>query len=93
MSGSVHPPGAIGRRSRLRPIQRTSVDSPLARVFDAWGFRSLLVGHGLDASFAVVNYEQAVDPFLNTDRLSDTGRAMFMGGACAKAYGWSPRKA
>ena len=26
-------------------------------------------------------------------RLSDTERAMLMGGACAKAYGWSPKKA
>jgi len=24
--------------------------------------------------------------------LSDSERAMLMGGACAKAYGWSPRK-
>jgi hypothetical protein len=26
-------------------------------------------------------------------RLSDTERAMLMGGACAKASGWSPKKA
>ncbi|HEY1300723.1 MAG TPA: hypothetical protein VGF07_09515 [Stellaceae bacterium] len=44
-------------------------------------------------AFAVVNYEQAVEPFLKTDRLSDTERAMLMGAACAKAYGWSPKKA
>ena len=31
-------------------------------------------------------------PFLETDRLSATERAMLMGGACAKAYGWSPKK-
>ena len=43
-------------------------------------------------AFAVVNYEQAVEPFLKTDRPSDTERAMLMGGACAKAYGWSPKK-
>jgi hypothetical protein len=42
-------------------------------------------------AFAVVNHEQAVEPFLKTDRLSDTERAMLMGGACAKAYGWSPK--
>ena len=36
---------------------------------------------------------QAVKPFLQTDRLSDSERAMLMGGACAKAYGWSPTKA
>jgi len=27
-----------------------------------------------------------------TDRLSDGERAMLMGGACAKAYRWQPRK-
>jgi hypothetical protein len=27
-----------------------------------------------------------------TDRLSDTERAVLMGGARAKAYGWSPKK-
>jgi L-fuconolactonase len=43
-------------------------------------------------AFAVVNYEQGVEPFLRTARLSDTERAMLMGGACAKAYGWSPKK-
>ncbi len=31
-------------------------------------------------------------PFLETKRLSDSERAMLMGGACAKAYGWSPSK-
>jgi L-fuconolactonase len=34
----------------------------------------------------------AVEPFRMTDHLSDTERAMLMGGACAKAYGWSPKK-
>jgi hypothetical protein len=27
-----------------------------------------------------------------TDRLSASERAMLMGGACAKAYGWTPSK-
>jgi hypothetical protein len=40
----------------------------------------------------VVNYEQAVVPFLKTTQLSDSERAMLMGGACAKAYGWSPKR-
>jgi L-fuconolactonase len=52
----------------------------------------LQVGTDWTRAFAVVNYEQAVEPFLATDRLSATERAMLMGGACAKAYGWSPKK-
>jgi hypothetical protein len=38
----------------------------------------------------MVNYEQAVEPFLNTDRLSESERALLMGDACANAYGWAP---
>lgn len=41
-------------------------------------------------TLAIVNYEQAVEPFRQTDRLSDSEWAMLMGGACTKAYGWSP---
>ena len=44
-------------------------------------------------AFAVVSYEQAVRPFLETGRLSDSERAILMGGACAKAYGWAPSQA
>src|ERR1043166_651834 len=66
---------------------------PLARVFDAWGFDRCLWGTDWTRAFAVVNYEQAVEPFLKTDPLSESERAMLMGGACAKAYRWSPKKA
>jgi L-fuconolactonase len=66
---------------------------PLARVFDAWGFDRCLWGTDWTRAFAVVNYEQAVEPFRQTNRLSPSDRAMLMGGACAKAYGWSPKKA
>ncbi|TMF92629.1 MAG: hypothetical protein E6I08_00125 [Chloroflexi bacterium] len=75
------------------PYPFPDIWDPLARVFDAWGFDRCLWGTDWTRAFAVVNYEQAVEPFLRTDRLSDTERAMLMGGACAKAYGWSPKKA
>jgi L-fuconolactonase len=75
------------------PYPFLDIWDPLARVFDAWGFDRCLWGTDWTRAFAVVNYEQAVEPFLRTSRLSDTERAMLMGGACAKAYGWSPKKA
>jgi L-fuconolactonase len=75
------------------PYPFPDIWGPLARVFDAWGFDRCLWGTDWTRAFAVVNYEQAVVPFLQTDRLSDTERATLMGGACAKAYGWSPKKA
>ena len=55
------------------------------------GFERCLWGTDWTRAFAVVNYEQAVVPFLKSGRLSDSERAMLMGGACAKAYGWSPQ--
>ena len=76
-----------------QPFPYPDIWDPLKRIFDAWGFERCLWGTDWTRAFAVVNYEQAVEPFLKTDRLSDSERAMLMGGATAKAYGWSPKKA
>jgi len=65
---------------------------PLARIFDAWGFERCLWGTDWTRTFAVVDYEQAVEPFRLTGRLTDSERAMLMGGACARAYGWAPER-
>src|SRR5262245_60950931 len=75
------------------PYPFSDIWEPLARIFDAWGFERCLWGTDWTRAFAVVNYEQAVEPFRRTDRLSDSERAMLMGGACAKAYRWSPSNA
>jgi hypothetical protein len=49
------------------------------------------VGIGWSRAYAIVNYEQTVEPFLKT--APERPRAsILMGGACAKAYGWSPKK-
>jgi predicted TIM-barrel fold metal-dependent hydrolase len=75
-----------------KPFPYPDIWDPLARVFDAWGFDRCLWGTDWTRAFAVCNYEQAVEPFRLTDRLSASERAMLMGGACAKAYGWTPTK-
>ena len=75
-----------------QPYPFSDIWDPLQRIFDAWGFERCLWGTDWTRAFAVVNYEQAVEPFLKTDRLSASERAMLMGGACTKAYGWSPTK-
>lgn len=73
------------------PYPFNDIWDPLARVFDAWGFERCLWGTDWTRAFAVVNYEQSVEPFRGTELLSETERAMLMGGACAKAYGWAPQ--
>ncbi len=40
----------------------------------------------------MINYAQGMEPFRMTDRLSASERAMLMGGACAKAYKWEPKR-
>ena len=75
-----------------KPYPFPDIWDPLARIFDAWGFERCLWGTDWTRAFAVVNYEQAVKPFVETNRLSDNERSMLMGGACAKAYGWQPTK-
>ena len=74
------------------PYPYNDIWDPVRRVIDAWGIERCLWGTDWTRAFAVVNYEQAVEPFRLTKRLSDSERAMLMGGACAKAYGWSPKK-
>jgi predicted TIM-barrel fold metal-dependent hydrolase len=74
------------------PYPYVDIWDPLQRVFDAWGFERCLWGTDWTRAFAVVNYEQAVEPFRDTDRLSESERAMLMGGACEKAYRWAPKK-
>ncbi len=74
------------------PYPFADIWDPLARVFDAWGVERCLWGTDWTRAHAVVNYEQGVVPFLETDRLSGEEKAILMGGACAKVYGWSPVK-
>ena len=74
------------------PYPHDDIWNNLERVFDAWGLDRCLWGTDWTRAFAVVNYEQAVEPFRLTDRLTASERAMLMGGATARAYGWSPTK-
>jgi len=75
-----------------QPYPFPDIWDPLARVFDAWGLDRCLWGTDWTRAFAVVNYEHAVEPFRLTDRLTADERSMLMGGACTRAYGWSPNK-
>jgi len=74
------------------PYPYNDIWDPLARIFDAWGFERCLWGTDWTRAYAVLNYEQGVEPFRLTTRLSESERAMLMGGACTKAYGWVPQR-
>jgi hypothetical protein len=76
MAGVVVHASVLGRPGKPRPRQGAR-----PRV-GAWGFDRCLWRTDWTRAFAVVNYEPAVEPFLETDRLSDTERAMLLGAAC-----------
>jgi len=66
---------------------------PLARIFDAFGLERCLWGTDWTRAVGLLTYQQGVDAFRVTDRLSDRDRQMLMGGALQRVYAWSPKTA
>jgi L-fuconolactonase len=66
---------------------------PLFRIFDAFGFDRCLWGTDWTRAVGLLTYQQGVEAFRVTDRLSDSDRAALMGEALARVYNWSPSTA
>jgi L-fuconolactonase len=66
---------------------------PLGRIFDAFGFGRCMWGTDWTRAIAFLTYEQGVEAFRVSDRLSDTDRIALMGGTLQQVYGWAPSKA
>lgn len=73
------------------PFPYKDIWDPLQRIFDAFGLDRCLWGTDWTRAVALLTYAQGVDAFRVTDRLSDSDRAMLMGGALARIYKWAPR--
>jgi L-fuconolactonase len=65
---------------------------PLARIFDAFGFDRCLWGTDWTRAVKLLTYQEGVDAFLVTDRLSDGDRAKLMGDSLSRVYNWSPKR-
>ncbi len=76
-----------------QPFPYKDIWDPLGRIFDAFGFDRCLWGTDWTRAVGLLTYQQGVDAFRLTDRLSDTERAALMGGTVSKVYSWSPSKA
>ncbi|HEY6979397.1 amidohydrolase family protein [Reyranella sp.] len=74
------------------PFPYKDIWDPLARIFDGFGLDRCLWGTDWTRAVGLLTYKQGVEAFRVTDRLSDSDRAMLMGGALQKVYGWEPRK-
>jgi predicted TIM-barrel fold metal-dependent hydrolase len=75
------------------PFPYKDLWDPLGRIFDAYGFDRCMWGTDWTRAVALLTYEQGVEAFRITDRLTDGERAALMGGTVSKVYDWSPSKA
>lgn len=72
------------------PFPYGDIWDPLGRIFDAFGLERCLWGTDWTRAVSLLTYEQGVEAFRVTDRLSDSDRATLMGGALTRIYGWAP---
>jgi L-fuconolactonase len=75
------------------PFPYRDIWDPLGRVFDAFGFGRCMWGTDWTRAVNLLTYEQGVEAFRVTDRLSDSEKAALMGETLTKIYNWSPGKA
>jgi L-fuconolactonase len=71
------------------PFPYKDLWDPLGRIFDAFGFERCLWGTDWTRAVGLLTYKQGVEAFRVTDRLSDSDRAILMGGALQRIYNWS----
>jgi len=74
------------------PFPYRDLWDPLWRIFDAFGVERCMWGTDWTRAVALLSYQQGVDAFRVTDRLSDTERATLMGETLRRIYKWSPSK-
>ena len=72
------------------PYPHDDIWDPLCRIFERFGIDRCLWGTDWTRAVNLITYEQGVEPFRRTDRLTEHERAELMGGALRRVYGWSP---
>ena len=70
------------------PFPYTDIWDPLCRVFDCFGFDRCMWGTDWTRAVRILTYEQGVESFRVTDRLSDNERDALMGGTLQQIYNW-----
>jgi predicted TIM-barrel fold metal-dependent hydrolase len=75
------------------PFPYKDLWGPLGRIFDAFGFDRCMWGTDWTRAVALLTYEQGVEAFRVTDRLSESDRIALMGETLKRLYKWAPAKA
>ena len=76
-----------------QPFPYPDIWEPLARIFDAYGLERCMWGTDWTRAVKLLTYEQGVEAFRVSDRLSDADRAVLMGGTLSRVYNWAPAAA
>jgi L-fuconolactonase len=75
------------------PFPYPDLWDPLWRVFDAFGLERCLWGTDWTRAVKLVTYQEGVDAFLCTERLSDSDKVALMGASLTRVYRWAPSPA
>jgi predicted TIM-barrel fold metal-dependent hydrolase len=75
------------------PFPYKDIWDALGRVFDAFGFNRCMWGTDWTRAINLLTYEQGVEAFRVTDRLSLSEKAALVGETLTKIYKWSPSRA
>ena len=73
-----------------QPFPYPDIWEPLGRVFDAYGLDRCMWGTDWTRAVRLLTFEQGVESFRVTDKLTDSDRATLMGGTLSRIYKWSP---
>jgi L-fuconolactonase len=70
------------------PYPYADIWEPVCRILDTFGLDRCMWGTDWTRAVGLLTYQQGVDAFRNTDRLSDSDRATLMGGTLQRVYRW-----
>lgn len=73
-----------------RPFPFEDIWDPVCRMIDAYGIDRCLWGTDWTRAVNLITFEDAVEAFRRTSRLSASDRAKLMGLNTARVYGWRP---
>jgi len=74
------------------PFPYKDIWDPLWRIFDAFGLDRCMWGTDWTRAVDLLTYQQGVEAFRVTDRLSDSERATLMAATLQRVYRWAPTR-
>lgn len=72
------------------PFPYNDIWDPVRRIIDAFGLDRCMWGTDWTRATALLTYEQGVEAFRVSDRLSESDKAALMGGTLQRVYNWRP---